>query len=60
MLINPFHSTILFLYPLKTLENQMFPRGIERDSTMKWIKIEKWHSLSLSRGIELTSTRCLK
>ena len=60
MSINPFHSSILFLYPLKTLENQMFSGGIERDSSMKWIKIEKWHSLSLSGGIELTSTRRLK
>ena len=39
-LINPFHATCLFLYPLKISENEIFSvsRGIERDRGMKFVK----------------------
>ena len=36
--INPFHANMLFLYPLKTSENQSFltfSGGIERDISVK-------------------------
>ena len=29
-IINPFHATDFFLYPLKTLENHMLSGGIDR------------------------------
>ena len=35
-MINSFRATSLFLYPLKTLENQKFSEGIERD---------QWHDM---------------
>ena len=33
---DPFHATGFFLYPLKTLENQTFSEGIERN---------QWHEM---------------
>ena len=37
--INPFYATDLFLYPLKTSENQRFSWGIKRD---------QWHEMDYS------------
>ena len=39
---NPFHVTGLFLYPLKTSENQsflVFSGGIEQTSDVKWANV---------------------
>ena len=44
-LINPFHATDLFLYPLKTLENQrffIFQWVSKKVSGMKWVKLNMY------------------
>ena len=51
MVINTFHVTGLFLYPLKTSENQrflMFSEGIERD---QWHEMG-WHNINLEKKTE--------
>ena len=47
--MNPFQATDLFLYLLKTSENQRFSdafRGIERDRGMKWVDDKSFPPIS--------------
>ena len=54
-IINPFHATGLFLYPLKTSENVkflMFSGGIERD---QWHKMDYWFWYFIKLSSEATN-----